>query len=108
VGVDAFGQPGWLTDGMNERGVYAGLLYMPGFCDYPAADGRDPATCMSIVNAIGLSKMTISPSRHSMTAEAPPASCSMRCEEGAFPKPLTVHGHTVTADMSDPRAWFDF
>ena len=21
VGVDAFGQPGWLTDGMNERGV---------------------------------------------------------------------------------------
>jgi choloylglycine hydrolase len=24
VGVDAFGQPGWLTDGMNEKGVYAG------------------------------------------------------------------------------------
>jgi choloylglycine hydrolase len=52
VGVDAFGQPGWLTDAMNEKGVYAGLLYMPGFCDYPAADGTDPSICMSIANAI--------------------------------------------------------
>jgi choloylglycine hydrolase len=52
VGVDAFGQPGWLTDGTNEKGVYAGLLYMPGFCDYPAADGKDPAVCMSIVNTV--------------------------------------------------------
>jgi len=52
VGVDAFGQPGWLTDGMNEKGVYAGLLYMPGFCDYPAAEGKDPASCMSIVNTV--------------------------------------------------------
>jgi choloylglycine hydrolase len=52
VGVDAFGQPGWLTDGTNEKGVYAGLLYMPGFCDYPAPDGKDPAACMSIVNTV--------------------------------------------------------
>jgi penicillin V acylase-like amidase (Ntn superfamily) len=52
VWVDAFGQPGWLTDAMNEKGVYAGLLCMPGFCDYPAADDKDPSTCMSIVNAI--------------------------------------------------------
>ena len=49
VGIDAFGQPGWLTDGTNEKGVYAGLLYMPGFCDYTPADGKDPATCLSIV-----------------------------------------------------------
>jgi choloylglycine hydrolase len=52
VGVDAFGQPGWLTDGLNERGLYAGLLYMPGFCDYPSADGKDAANCMSIVNTV--------------------------------------------------------
>ena len=32
VGMDAFGQPGTMTDAMNERGLYAGLLYMPGFC----------------------------------------------------------------------------
>jgi choloylglycine hydrolase len=52
VGVDAFGQPGWLTDGINEKGVYAGLLYMPGFCDYTPAEGKDPASCMSIVNTV--------------------------------------------------------
>ena len=52
VGVDAFGQPGWFTDGTNEKGVYAGLLYMPGFCDYPSAEGKDPGDCMSIVNTV--------------------------------------------------------
>jgi choloylglycine hydrolase len=31
VGMDAFGQPGAMTDAMNERGLYAGLLYMLGF-----------------------------------------------------------------------------
>ena len=52
VGVDAFGQPGWFTDGTNEKGVYAGLLYMPGFCDYPSAEGKDPGGCMSIVDTV--------------------------------------------------------
>ncbi len=52
VGIDGFGHPGWLTDGMNEKGVYAGLLYMPGFCDYTPADGKDASTCMSIVDTV--------------------------------------------------------
>jgi choloylglycine hydrolase len=52
VGVDAFGQPGWLTDGTNEKGLYAGLLYMPGFCDYSSGEGKDSAACMSIVNTV--------------------------------------------------------
>ncbi len=51
VGMDAFGKPGMLTDGMNDAGVYAGLLYMPGFCDYTPVDGADPASLMSIVDA---------------------------------------------------------
>jgi len=52
VGIDAVGQPGWLTDGTNEKGVYAGLLYMPGFCDYTPAEGRDASGCLSIVNTV--------------------------------------------------------
>jgi len=52
VGIDAFGQPGWLTDGTNEKGVYAGLLYMPGFCDYTPAEGRDASGVLSIVNTV--------------------------------------------------------
>ncbi|MGP3536774.1 linear amide C-N hydrolase [Microbacterium sp. RD1] len=40
VGMDAVGSPQLLTDGMNERGLYAGALYMPGFAAYeePSAD----------------------------------------------------------------------
>lgn len=50
VGMDAFGHPDALTDGMNQGGLYAGLLYMPGFCDYTPAEGADPESLMSIVN----------------------------------------------------------
>ncbi len=52
VGMDAFGAPGTLTDGMNEAGLYAGLLYMPGFCEYTPADGADPSSLMAIVDAV--------------------------------------------------------
>jgi choloylglycine hydrolase len=52
VGMNAFGQPGAFTDAMNEKGLYAGLLYMPGFCEYTAAEGADPATLMSVVDAV--------------------------------------------------------
>jgi choloylglycine hydrolase len=52
VGIDAFGQADWLTDGMNEKGVYAGLLYMPGFCDYTPAEGKADDEMIAIVNAV--------------------------------------------------------
>jgi len=52
VGMDAFGQPGALTDGMNQEGLYAALLYMPGFCQYTAAEGHDPATLLSVVDTV--------------------------------------------------------
>lgn len=52
VGMDAFGQPGSLTDGMNEAGLYASLLYMPGFCDYTPAEGADQAGLMSVIEAV--------------------------------------------------------
>jgi choloylglycine hydrolase len=53
VGMDAFGQPAALTDGMNTAGLYGGLLYMPGFCDYTPADGADPGSLMAITDVLG-------------------------------------------------------
>src|SRR3546814_9941494 len=43
VGMDAIGDPQLLTDGMNERGLYAAALYMPGFAEYeqPSAEDRE-------------------------------------------------------------------
>jgi choloylglycine hydrolase len=50
--MDVFGMPSALTDGINEQGLYAGLLYMPGFCEYTPAEGADPAGLLSIVDAV--------------------------------------------------------
>lgn len=47
VGMDAIGNPQYLTDGMNEAGLYAGVLYMPGFADYQDPAGVDPARVLS-------------------------------------------------------------
>ncbi|MFN8125188.1 MAG: linear amide C-N hydrolase [Candidatus Nanopelagicales bacterium] len=52
VGVNALGHADWLTDGMNEKGLWAGLLYMPDACHYESADGKDPADIMAIVNVV--------------------------------------------------------
>jgi choloylglycine hydrolase len=44
VGMCGFGKPGWLLDGMNDAGLSAHLLYMPGgFCSYQpfAGAGQD-------------------------------------------------------------------
>jgi choloylglycine hydrolase len=38
VGVGALGRPS-ATDGVNDAGLYAALLYLPGYADYQAADG---------------------------------------------------------------------
>lgn len=39
VGMDAVGDSQYLTDGMNETGLYAGVLYMPGFAEYEDPTG---------------------------------------------------------------------
>lgn len=44
IGMVGFGNPQWLTDGMNTAGVSAHFLYMPGgFCTYSTfvGDGQD-------------------------------------------------------------------
>ena len=54
VGVDAFGDPQKLTDGLNEHGLYCGLLYMPGFCEYQSADGVAADQCVTTPDLIAL------------------------------------------------------
>jgi choloylglycine hydrolase len=70
VGMDVFGHADMFTDAMNEKGLYAGLLYMPGFCDYASADGADPSTLMSIVKVIAFllgTCATVAEARTAMT-----------------------------------------
>ena len=50
VGMDAFGEPDLLSDGMNEVGLYAGLLYMPDFATYEDPAGADPARTLEVLN----------------------------------------------------------
>jgi choloylglycine hydrolase len=38
VGIGALGRPA-ATDGINDAGLYAALLYLPGYADYQPADG---------------------------------------------------------------------
>lgn len=47
VGMDAIGNTQYLTDGMNEVGLYAGVLYMPGFADYEDPTGIDSSLVIS-------------------------------------------------------------
>ena len=66
IGMSAFGHPHWLTDGMNDAGLSAHFLYMPGgFCTYAdfVGDGNDLSemdviayllgTCASITEVKG-------------------------------------------------------
>lgn len=45
VGIAAFGNPAWLVDGMNDAGLSAHMLYMPGWATYQEfkGDGSDLA-----------------------------------------------------------------
>lgn len=47
VGMDAIGNPQYLTDGMNEAGLYAGVLYMPGFAQYQDPSSVAEQDCIS-------------------------------------------------------------
>lgn len=51
VGMDAVGRAQWLTDGLNEAGLYAGALYMPGFAEYQEPDA-DAAKNLSVIDAV--------------------------------------------------------
>ena len=70
IGMDVFGHPEMLTDGMNEVGLYAGLLYMPGSCDYTPAEGADPTRLISIVDSVAFLLGTCSTVQEATSAMA--------------------------------------
>jgi len=51
VGMDAVGVAQLLTDGLNEVGLYAGALYMPGFASYQEP-GDDPSRTLDVLDAV--------------------------------------------------------
>ncbi len=113
VGIDAFGRAEWLTDGMNERGLYAGLLYMPGFCEYTTADGKSSdgllaivdtvaytlATCTSVEEATAaLRAVTVWPLVVPAMGFAPPAHLVLHDASGASAAVEWVAGEMVIFD----------
>ena len=46
VGVMSFGQP-FVSDGMNEKGLAGGGLYLPGFVGYAPAKGANPQSSLA-------------------------------------------------------------
>ncbi|MET0862298.1 MAG: linear amide C-N hydrolase [Microbacterium sp.] len=51
VGMDAVGAAQLLTDGQNEKGLYAGALYMPGFASYEQPDA-DASRNLEVLDAV--------------------------------------------------------
>lgn len=47
VGMDAIGNTQYLTDGMNEAGLYVGVLYMPSFAAYEDPSNKDDSLVIS-------------------------------------------------------------
>ena len=47
VGVSAWGQPKWYVEGLNEKGLAAGVFYMPGFGRYQTAKPEEQNRCIS-------------------------------------------------------------
>ncbi|MEI6155395.1 MAG: linear amide C-N hydrolase, partial [Deltaproteobacteria bacterium] len=47
VGVSAWGQPKWYVEGLNEKGLSAGVFYMPGFGRYQTAKPGEESRSIS-------------------------------------------------------------
>ncbi len=47
VGVCAWGQPKWYVEGLNEKGLAAGVFYLPGFGKYQTAKPGDESRSIS-------------------------------------------------------------
>lgn len=54
VGMDVFGHPSMLVDGMNDAGLSAALLLMPTFCEYTDPAAAEPETHVSVAHVIAL------------------------------------------------------
>lgn len=98
VGMDAIGNSQYLTDGMNEAGLYAGVLYMPGFAEYEDPSGVDSSgvisnmdicnyvltMCSSVAEAVdSLGKLTIWAQPQATIGGVPPIHLVLHDKSGA-------------------------
>ena len=51
MGMDAFGLPAF-ADGMNEKGLAAGLFYLPGFAQYQKVTPADQGKCLAPIDVV--------------------------------------------------------
>jgi choloylglycine hydrolase len=104
IGMDVFGHPAALTDGMNQAGLYAALLYMPGFCDYTPAEGADPASLMSIIDTVAYLLGTCTTVDEAATAMSAVTVWPYVFEPFGFAPPA----HVVVHDTSGSCAVFEW
>ena len=108
VGMCAFGNPQWLLDGMNDAGLSAHLLYMPGgYCTYQpfAGKGEDLSqvdmvayllgTCSSIAEVKkamdGVNIWGVDPGM----GFPPPIHCLMHAADGSIAIEFHAHGWVI-------------
>ena len=104
IGVSAFGKAGLLGDGMNEQGLYAGDLYMPGFCEYTPAEGRDPSSLLTPADMVSFVLGTCATVAEARAAMGSVAVWPSVVEQMGFAPPL----HLVVHDASGDAAVFEW
>lgn len=104
VGVSAFGHVGLLADGINEKGLYAGDLYMPGSCEYTPADGKNASSLLAPADMVAFVLGTCADVAETRTAMASVNVWSATVEAMGFAPPL----HLVVHDRSGDSAVFEW
>lgn len=100
VGVDAFSDklPGGnfsYTDGMNEKGLYIGLLYQPGFCVWSATEGKPSSELLTPLHVISYLLTTCE-----NVEEAKVALSAVTVWNFQPPVPVKITGHFGIYDAS--------
>jgi len=100
VGVSAFGDVQTLADGMNETGLYAGDLYLPGFTEYASPEGRDPATLLAPTDLVGFVLGTCATVAEARTAMRTVAVWPEVVKAMGFSPPLHLVLHDASGDAA--------
>lgn len=106
VGIDVFGDPQKLTDGLNEAGLYVNLQYMPGFCNYESADGVPNDSLVACPDLAGLLLGTCSSVAEVRATLASTVVWPWVFEPFGFPPPAHIIVHDTTG-ASIVVEWLD-
>ncbi len=100
VGMDGFGSPATLSDGVNEAGLYVGLQYMPGFCDYTPADGIATDRLAAITDVVAMMLGTCATVTEATTLMTGLVVWPMVVPQMGGPPPAHVILHDASGDSS--------